>query len=561
MQPLKTDSGVSRPLGHGGIRQGLHISGWLLVAVLVLYVLPGLIGHDPWKPDEGYVFDIIYQIVRTGHWVIPRLAGQPFMEKPPFYYLVAAGTAKLFSPWLPLHDGARLASGLFMTGSITLLALAARRVWGNRAGMTAALALVACIGLIQESHFMVVDVALLFGFCLTLYGLVLFPHWGARAGWIFGTGVGAGFLAKGLLAPGVFGITALLLPLTARECRSRDYVNFLAIALLASAPWLLIWPTLLYLKAPALFSLWFWNNNFGRLTGSSGLGGVQPHAYYATVLPWFSWPVWPFALLQLWRQRAALLRRADLQALCFAFAILLAVLWSSATARVLYAIPLLPPLVILAAGTAGEAPAWLRRFVAWLGIALFGFLTAALWVLWVLSLRNQRFPITALAHGRFPLHYPFSIHAVALAAAALATLALPFLLWHAHRRIEGHWVSWVASMGVVWCLVNTLFLPWINSAMSFRGVFDQMDTHLPARHGCIAGDGLMETQRGMLDYFEGIDTVPLKQPASKSCGWLLVQGRRTVNRPRQGWTLVWSGHRPADKREDYGLFRRTGSGT
>lgn len=544
-------------------QQPRHVALWLLVAVLTLYLLPGLVGHDPWKPDEGYVFDITYHIIRTGHWIIPRLAGQPFMEKPPLYYLVAAGFAKAFSPWLPLHDGARLASGLFMALSVLWLALAARKVWGNHSAASAALALVACLGLIQEAHFMVVDVALLCAFCLALYGLVLYPHWGRRAGWIFGTGVGAGFMAKGLLAPGVFALTALLLPLTCRQCRTRDYLWFLAIALLAASPWLLIWPTLLFLKSRALFMVWFWNNNFGRLTGSSHLGGRQPHGYYATVLPWFSWPVWPFAALQLWRQRRSLLERADLQALCLMFAVLLSVLWASATARALYAMPLLPSLAVLAAGTAGSAPGWMKRVVSWLGVGLFGVLTVALWILWAIALRTQAFPITALARGRFPLHYPFAIHAAAFAAALAATLALPVLLRHSRGRAENHWIAWVASMSVVWCLLNTLYLPWINSAMSFRGVFDRLARHLPAGHGCIAGQGLLETQRGMLDYFEGIDTVPIDKPRARHCRWLIVQGRHAVDHPRPGWILVWRGHRPADDNEAYGLFKRrvTGSDT
>jgi len=92
---------------------------WVIAGVLFLYLLPGLIGHDPWKPDEGYVFDIVDHIIRTGHWVIPRLAGQPFMEKPPLYYLVATGFTRMLSPWLPLDDGARCASGLF--AALTLL--------------------------------------------------------------------------------------------------------------------------------------------------------------------------------------------------------------------------------------------------------------------------------------------------------------------------------------------------------------------------------------------------------------------------------------------------------
>ena len=48
----------------------------LLVALLcAAWILPGLIGHDPWKPDEAYSFGVVYEILRGGSWVVPTLAG------------------------------------------------------------------------------------------------------------------------------------------------------------------------------------------------------------------------------------------------------------------------------------------------------------------------------------------------------------------------------------------------------------------------------------------------------------------------------------------------------
>jgi hypothetical protein len=46
-------------------------------------------------------------MLQSGDWLVPTLAGEPFMDKPPLFYWTAALFAKLFSPLLPLHDGAR----------------------------------------------------------------------------------------------------------------------------------------------------------------------------------------------------------------------------------------------------------------------------------------------------------------------------------------------------------------------------------------------------------------------------------------------------------------------
>ena len=48
----------------------------LLIAILGLaWLLPGLVGHDPWKPDEAYTFGVVYEILQGGSWVIPQIAG------------------------------------------------------------------------------------------------------------------------------------------------------------------------------------------------------------------------------------------------------------------------------------------------------------------------------------------------------------------------------------------------------------------------------------------------------------------------------------------------------
>ena len=78
--------------------------GLLAALLCAAWILPGLFAHDPWKPDEAVAFGVVYEILQGGSWVVPSLAGEPFVEKPPLYYLTAAAVAKLASWALPLHD-------------------------------------------------------------------------------------------------------------------------------------------------------------------------------------------------------------------------------------------------------------------------------------------------------------------------------------------------------------------------------------------------------------------------------------------------------------------------
>ena len=318
---------------------------WLLILLAVAWILPGLIGHEPWKPDEAYSFGLVYHILQTGDWVVPTLAGEPFMEKPPLFYITAALFAKIFSAWLPLHDGARLAAGFYMAFTLLFTGLAARELYGH--GRTAVLALLACLGLAPWAHLLITDTALLAGLALGLYGFALGLRKPIHGGLCLGTGAGIAFLSKGLLGPGLLGLAALVLPTLHQTWRTRAYFMSLLVAVVASLPWLLIWPIALYLRSPELFGAWLWDNNFGRFFGTSGLGPKSERFFYLRTLSWFAWPVWLLALWGLWRIGRDGLRQPSVLLPLTALTVMLLALMGASDARQVYALPLLLPLALL----------------------------------------------------------------------------------------------------------------------------------------------------------------------------------------------------------------------
>src|SRR5258706_1600001 len=272
-----------------------------LVALLGASLLAGTIGHDPWKPDEAYSFGLVYHILQSGEWVVPTLGGEPFMEKPPLYSLAAAASARLFSPLLPLHDGARLATTFFILATLAFTALAANRLFGRGHGVRAALLLLGTIGFAMFAHTLIPDILLTTGFAVAFYGLCWALERPLRAGALLCTGVGIGFMAKGLVEPSMVGIAAILLPAGFREGRTRRSSATLAWALLFGLPWLLAWPIALYQRDPMLFREWFWINNFGRYFGFAELGGYNEPFYFTRTLSWFSLPAGILALYVLVR--------------------------------------------------------------------------------------------------------------------------------------------------------------------------------------------------------------------------------------------------------------------
>src|ERR1700752_4112269 len=104
----------------------------LFLVVCFAYLVPGLVGHDPWKYDEAVLFGVVAEMLRTGDWTAFRIAGEPYFAKAPLFMWMAALFGKAFGGLLPLHDAARLAAGFFMAGTLTFLSLASLELMGQR---------------------------------------------------------------------------------------------------------------------------------------------------------------------------------------------------------------------------------------------------------------------------------------------------------------------------------------------------------------------------------------------------------------------------------------------
>ena len=506
----------------GGVGAGL-----LLLALFAAWLLPGLVGHDPWKPDEAYTLGVVYHIVQSGDWLVPTLAGEPFMEKPPLFYWTAALFARAFGGFLPLHDAARLASGFYVALTLVFTWLAADR------RVAAPLLLAACLGYLQHAHQLITDNALLAGIALGVYGLR------ESRGWAIGSGAGIAFLSKGLLGPGLLGCIALVLPaLRAWRGSWRTW----GWALLAFAPWALAWPWLLYRDSPQLFHEWFWVNNVGRFTRENTLGGVLDHWHYAKALPWFALPAWPLALWSLVRRPGL----PEVQFGALSFAVMLGVLSAASSARTLYGLPMLVPLALLAAVEVEALPAWLAWPMEKLAVWASALAGLAIWAVWAAFLFGWRPAVLAEASPGF---------VPALEPALFAGAAAVTLAWLASFVLQPRLPArWLAAVALAWGLVMTLWLPWLDHAKSYRAVFTDLAQRRPKPAGCVASRGLGEPQRAMLHYFAGLLT---DRREGADCPLLLLETSSAAPpQPGPQWRLAWQGARPGDTREWFWLFAR-----
>lgn len=521
------------------------------------WIVPGLIGHDPWKPDEGYSFGLVYELLKGGSWVVPTLAGEPFMEKPPLMYLTAAATASLFSPLLPLHDGARLASGLCMGLACLFVGLAGRELWGRGEGRIALALFLGSVGLLVSGHLLITDTALLAGVAAGLYGASLSLRREWLGGMWLGTGVGIGFMSKGLLACAILGGLALTLPLLDARWRGRPYLHFLSAAGSFSLPWLCIWPWALYRESQNLFGEWLWANNVGRFLGTNNLGPPAEPLHYLWVLPWFALPSLPLAIYgALACGRSGRLNTALTLPLAAAL-FMLAVLSASATARALYALPLLVPLAL--AGVPGARALSIRVSAALFGsqVFIFTIIIGTLWLSWL----ALELGAPAGLHDRLLAMSPNYVPRVdtgPLVIAVLSTVAWLWVVVELWRRRANPAYVWLLGITAGWGIAAMLLLGWADSSKTYRFVAHSIQRNLPPACTCIASFGLGEPQRALLHYFANIKTRRLEvDKTAGQCDVLLLQQRgKNIELPAGEWSFLWQGRRAGDRKEVFFLYQK-----
>jgi 4-amino-4-deoxy-L-arabinose transferase-like glycosyltransferase len=488
---------------------------------------------------------------------VPALAGETFLRFPPFYYATATVFGKLFTPLLPLHDAARLVNLVYGAATLALIAATVARLHGSARAWLAPLLLIGCVGMVQPAHQLVPDNALLTAFALALYGFTVAPTLAVRGGVAVGTAIGLAFMSRGILCALALTATMVLLPIVCRPYRTRESWRWLLIAVLAALPWLAIWPALLHARDPALVREWLSIHEFGRYRFDLPGAGKGTAVYYLKVLPWFAWPVLPFALWALWRGRRALLDQAALAAPALMLATTLLLLSTSHDKRELLALPLLVPLAALAAGSVPDLRRGALNAFFWFGIAFFLFFMAAGWVYGVAV--EFGVPARLAAHmARMEPGYVASTSAAMLAFAAILTLGWLIALFNIRRSPERPFLVWAVGATAFWGVLTSLMFGYFDHAKSYREMAASLGAALPAERRCVASLSLGDSQRALLHYYLGLVTMRIENGVHiDTCDVLLVEGKRNSGLMEGPWRLVWEGHRSGDNRERFRLYRST----
>jgi len=365
---------------------------WLAALLLAIWCA-GMFGRGFWTPDEPREADIAWRMSWQSDKAVPLLAGEPFCEKPPLTYWIAALPMRIFGAqaW-----STRLPNLLYAIVSALMVGMLAARSCGRTAGLIGAVLISTFLLSYQVEIWFATDAPLLASVAAALLGAYVGFHAGnvrERLGGysLMHAALALGFLSKSAaawLVPVLALLTLIVWEKRWRELRRWELYAGLGL----QAALILTWVGFVYAEPDGVehLKVFFWNNLVGRFTRVDALANLQyaaahrnsPGKYFIE-LPMYLFP-WTLGVIA--AARRAWLRRGthsdDYRAVRFALCAslpALLVLSLAATARNVYLAPALPGIALLMAwwgkGILADADRWDIRALR--GTALLLLLAAA----------------------------------------------------------------------------------------------------------------------------------------------------------------------------------------
>jgi 4-amino-4-deoxy-L-arabinose transferase-like glycosyltransferase len=561
----------------------LALPRWALLALGMLYILPGLIGRHPWKEDAG-PFGIMWTMAHGGldDWLYPNIAGLAAAQEGPLAFWLGALCIKLFG-WI-LGDvlAARVSTiAIFVTGAMSLWYTAfhlGRRAeaqplrlafggqpepddYGRTLGDTAVLIYLGCLGLLVQSH--LTQAATLQGALLAyfLYRAVRYVETSStRNAVLVGLSLGALALTRGILAPAAL-VLALYACTSYLKLNTRDTLRHLAIAAGVGFLITLVWIVPAALLQPYGMSpvgAWLdWN------ASQLGLPGPASLKEFFRIGVWFFWPAWPFALWAIWAWR----RQQHL------LHIVMPVVFFVALALLLLCDPepdngdflkMLAPLALMAAFGLPTMKRGTINAIDWFSVMVLTMLGALIWLFWIAKLTGWPAQLAKNVLKQVPGFKP-EVGIIAFLVAAAASIGWIMLVhWRLSRQPSVLWRAVVLSSSgliLVWVLLMTLFLPDLNYGRSYAGVAQQIAANLPPDADCIETN-VGPAQRASFAYF---GRLPFASLDGGGCRYVLIQddirnrdnGKLARRYGVRGAPVLWEGRRASDRYERFRLFRRS----
>jgi 4-amino-4-deoxy-L-arabinose transferase-like glycosyltransferase len=337
------------------LRPGDERLGGRAAAVIVMFgaalLLPGLGSGHVLTYHEVVFAQPAKEMLATGNWLVPKIAGVPFNDKPP-------GTAWSIAACLALTGSrgewvVRLPAVIAAVALAWIVAALAARWFGRTCGLLAGLIELTTVHALTHGRLAEADMPMTAAAAgaLAVFGIAQIEQAAGRttsrfAPWLFYALLATAFFYKGLIGPVLALVGCVAFAVCSRDLRPLRFLwNPIGLAIFV-AP-IAAWFAAAYREYPPILDD-LAHHHADRFAG--GFGRPQPWYYYAYQIPLLTLPWLPFAIVALvagWR--SGWYRDVRWRLLVCWFAPGLLVLGVSAFKAKHYALPLLPPVSILAA--------------------------------------------------------------------------------------------------------------------------------------------------------------------------------------------------------------------
>ncbi len=450
--------------------RGMAAVAAVLAAVLFLY--PMTLDIPLLDPDEGLHASIAQEMVERGDWIIPRLQGEPFLDKPILYFWAEAFSLRVFG----MHEAAVRLPGLMfgLLGAVTT-GVVGWRMFGRGVGLVAGMFYGTMILPVALSQAATHDVAL-----VPWVNLAVLLFWladqattrRAAMGYTLAIGVllGLSCLTKGLVGVALVGVaygTYLLVTrrLTVAAC-IRGAAALGIAALVASA-----WYLAVEMRSPGYLYYYFVERHLLGYVTDTQSHGDSPWWYYLPILlggglPWIGYL--PVTLQDQWIRFKSKQRDASSSAMVLLWCWLIACtlfLSTSHSKLVTYVWPVFPAVAILA------AVAWVRLFR--------GELTQAARKSILLTFRLSCLSgvvVLPIAMGvvgsKFHVQFTPTAWTIGVLTAFASWSALIFFRFERHRAMLS---TGMLSMAAQYAVLMTFLFPPIAEQISARGLAEHFN--------------------------------------------------------------------------------------
>ena len=471
-------------------------AGFFFLFLVLLFFFMGLGGYDPTAPDEPHFALVAREMLTDNHWVLPHRNGQPYPDKPPFFFwtiaffsalaggnvnawtvrmptAVAAGLV-LFIMWRWSRDGDREKEG------------------SSYRPIFAFLILVSCFKFFFQARIAQIDMVLcLFTTAALTTGYSALVGKPFSAFWL-GIFMGLGILTKG---PVGFLIPAGALAIFAIQSGSATRKNYPLKSLAWALVPVFIWLGLLLLDV-ALTNQWdYLNNLLFKQTFVRYFNAWHHHqpVYYFFVSILYDFLPWtPFLVLALPLTRSArqsLDSREKFSWIVIIFTILFFTL--SRGKRSIYILPVFPFAAYVTAAVIDRmmTKSSLSRWETGAGLAA-GLLMLIL---------GSGLLVVISGWINIPLGWveaPLPKGWIGTAGVILILISILILVSVLRNRIKKMMAGIVAAMMVVNILFFMVLLPWLNPFRSARGFCEKMNAIITERHQDLSEPPVV----GMVDY-------------------------------------------------------------